>query len=191
MPSQYFEVLSDEIGALPVPTDATDDTFTVQLDGPGGGHWTLGVVDGVFSVVEEVRGPELARVTLSVADWREIAVGRVRDAIAEAIGTPNLSPGLLAKLQEAPRRLEPLRSVNGAIQVAIEDDEEDATYTLTLRLGSQLTSTDAPATTISLGLAQAVDLIGKRENIQSAFFSGSIRLDGDMNLAMSIITSLA
>ena len=191
MPGEYMEILATLLADIPVPADATEDTVTVRLDGPGGGHWTVGVVDDAFTIVEGVRGPEFARMTLSVSDWREFALGRVRDTLLGVMGTPQLSPALLNRLQGAPKQLDALRPFSGTITLCIEDEDDDATYRLTVELGSAVGQDGPPTTSISVDLSQAADLIGRRENVQSAFFAGKIRLDGDMNLAMGLMASIA
>ena len=190
MPAAFTELLAEALGELTPPPDATDDRVAVSVSGPGGGEWHIGVTDGVFDITEGATDSPLVSISLAVSDWREFVAGRVRDVASEHADTSLFDPRALTKLQGSGERAERIRGFAGDIQCIVEDKEEDAEYTATFTLGGGTPNLAAPTTTIRVDLAYLGRLVSGEENVQNAFFAGKIRIDGDMNLAMGLMTAV-
>ena len=57
-------------------------------------------------------------------------------------------------------------------------------------MGGQPPNVTSPTTTIRVDLTYLGRLASGAENVQNAFFAGKIRIDGDMNLAMGLMTAV-
>ena len=190
MPAALTELLREALAEISPPEGASDDRVAAVVSGPGGGSWHLGVSEGAFDLVEGVCEEPLLTLSVTVADWREFVAGRVRDVVRASAPPHLLQPSAITKLQGSGERAERLRAFSGDIQVILEDDEEDAEYCATLTLGAQPPRPDAPTTTVRLDLDYLAKLASGDENVQSAFFAGKIKIEGDMNLAMSVMTAM-
>ena len=190
MPAAFAELLTEAMTEITPPADATDDRVAASVSGPGGGDWHMGVSGGAFDLAEGTTESPLVTLSLSVSDWREFVAGRVRDVVKEHANMSLLDPKALAKLQGSSERAERLRSFAGDIQCIVEDDEEDAEYVATFTLGSAPPNLGAPTTTIRVDLEYLGRLASGSENVQNAFFAGKIRIEGDMNLAMGLMTAM-
>jgi len=190
MPAAFTELLAEAMSEIEPPADASADRVAVFISGPGGGDWHMGVTDGAFDVVEGATEAPLVSISLTVADWREFIAGRVRDVVKEQSNRSLLDPRGLAKLQGSGERASRLRGFSGDIQCIVEDADEDAEYVATFTLGGQGPNVTSPTTTIRIDLGFLGRLASGAENVQNAFFAGKIRIDGDMNLAMGLMTAV-
>ena len=190
MPAALADLVREAMGELTPPADATDDRVAAYVSGPGGGNWHAGVTDGAFELSEGTTESPLVAISLTVADWREFVAGRVRDVVREHADTSLLDPSIIGKLQGSGERAERLKTFTGDIQCIVEDAEEDAEYITTVTLGGGAPNTSAPTTTIRVDLEYLGRLASGEENVQNAFFAGKIRIEGDMNLAMGLMTAM-
>lgn len=190
MPAEFFDQVAAALASEEVPPGAPDDRTMIHLHGAGGGTWNAGFVDGRMTLVDGPVDEAPLQITLTVSDWREFVAGRVRDVIKDA--APDHAPDLTAigHLYSSEEKVETLRAFAGDIQAIVEDAEEDAEYIATFTLGGGTPDATDPTTTIRVGLDALSRLASGAENIQTAFFSGSIRIDGDMNLAMGLMTAM-
>ncbi|MDP6946596.1 MAG: SCP2 sterol-binding domain-containing protein, partial [Myxococcota bacterium] len=189
-PAALAELLAEARAEVEPPADATADRVAVAVTGPGGGDWHMGVTDGAFDIVDGTTDQPLVTLTLAVSDWREFVAGRVRDLVRAHTNAALLDPRALTRLQGSGERVSRLRGFTGDVQVIVEDSEEDAEYTVTFTLGGGAANLAQPTTTIRVDLAYLGRLASGEENVQNAFFAGKIRIDGDMNLAMGLMTAV-
>lgn len=184
-PSAFFDLVRDAVAGQPAP-DAPETTI-FHIEGADGGAWTASVVDGAIAVDAGASGPSILQVTLSVQDWRAIVAGSVRDRLQGAASqAPPFDPGALSKLLTRPEVSDSLRGMEGNLQLVLEDGEHD--YRVTLTFGDSDRDVQTPTTTVSVTMGDAAQIASGEENPQAAFFAGKIRLDGDMNLAMGLMT---
>lgn len=189
MPEEFFELVVEAIGGAPAPPGATEDRSVLRLVGPGGGAWSAGFEGGLLALLEGDAAGPLVTITLSVPDWREFIAGRVRDAVDPHIPVPLGDPRTLTRLVEHSARALILKDFAGDLQIVIEDKDEDADYVATLTFGGGEPSVASPTTTITVTLGDLVAIVSGKDDAQSAFFQGKIRVDGDMNLAMGLMTA--
>ena len=71
----------------------------------------------------------------------------------------------------------------------MQDREEDAEYRVTLTFGTS-GGGNTSATTVSVDLDYLGHLMSGQETPQNAFFAGKIRIEGDMNLAMALMSAM-
>ena len=190
MPAAFADLFQEAMNELSPPADATDDRVAAFVIGPGGGSWHMGVSGGAFELIEGTTEAPLVAVSVTVADWREFVAGRVRDVVRDHVDPGLLDPSMLTKIQGSGERAERLKTFSGDIQCIIEDDDEDAEYMATITVGGGAPNTTAPTTTIRVDLGYLGRLASGAENVQNAFFAGKIRIEGDMNLAMGLMTAM-
>ena len=190
MPAALVELLQTGLSDITPPKDATDDRVAARISGPGGGAWHIGVREGAFELVEGPCERPLVMMSLSVADWREFVAGRVRDALVTAVGSQRLSLDAITELQGSADRANALSALSGDIRVVIEDDEEDAEYCATVTFGGDSPRPATPTTTVRLNLNYLGKLASGGETLQGAFFAGKIAIEGDINLAVNVMTAL-
>jgi putative sterol carrier protein len=79
-----------------------------------------------------------------------------------------------------------LTSVGAVYKFALEGDG-GGTYVLDLKEGLKVTAGDGPAgCTIRMTAADFVDLFEGRANGQALFFTGKLKVEGDMGLALKL-----
>ncbi len=185
-PADFFAKIQEALSSEPAPADAPADKLQIHLTGDGGGGWAIGFVDGALACTEETVEGCPAQVTLSVADWRELTLGKVRDAVAEKVGgIGGISDNDIKNLFKLTSRSEQIKAFSGDLQLQLENGDD--TYKATLTFGGTAPNTESPTTTIAVGLDDFIGITQGEVNPQQAFFMGKIRLDGDMNLAMSLM----
>ncbi len=188
VPEAFFEKVMEVVADIPAPAEAAEDRALVRLDGLGGGEWSVGFVDGRAQIQ---RGPidnPTVQVSLSVIDWREFVVGRVRDVVTPGMDTNLLDPRIVVKIFDDREAVEAVREFVGTIKLTVRDPAEDGEYILFVTLGSQTETREEPATTVEIALNDLASLVRRDSTPQAAFFAGKIRIDGDMNLAMALMT---
>ncbi len=189
-PAAFFQLVAEELAAQPVPPGAPDGEAVVTLTGDGGGSWTIAVQGGEVTVSEGSAEAPIVHATMTVEDWRSFVAGRVRDVVRDAAGRLVFDPAELTKLQERASAVEALRALPGTLVVRLEDGEAGGTYTLGLTTGGAPVSVDAPTATITIKIEDMASLIAGHEDPMTAFFSGKIALDGDMNHVMGLFGAL-
>ena len=189
-PAAFFQLVAAELAAQPVPAGAPDGEATVTLTGDGGGSWTIAVQGGQVTVDQRSADAPIVHATMTVADWRAFVAGRVRDVVRQAAGRLVFEPSELAKLQERASAVEALKALPGTLLVKIDDPDGGAAHALGLTTGGADVALDAPTATITIKLNDVASLIAGHEDPMTAFFSGKIALDGDMNHVMGIFGAM-
>jgi len=185
-PADFFKLLEEALAAEPAPVGAPPEKLAIRLEGDGGGDWALGFAGGKLACTAgRVDGTPL-QITLGVADWRAFVAGRVRDAVAAKVQV-GFDASQAAKLYRVSNKTEAIKAFSGDLQLIVQDQELGADYKLTLTFGGGTPNTAAPKTTVGVYLQDFVGMAAGEVNPQMAFFQGQIRLDGDMNLAMSLM----
>ncbi|MCB9732968.1 MAG: SCP2 sterol-binding domain-containing protein [Deltaproteobacteria bacterium] len=186
-PDHFFELVESALADEPAPSGASPEKLLIHLNGDGGGTWALGFQDGKLTAKKNVgeKDPPL-QLSMTVDDWRAFVAGRVRDAVAAKVNV-GFDAKQVAKLYRVTNKTDQVKAFKGNLQLVVEDKEKGGAHRVTLTFGGAGPVTDNPETTVSVDLEDFVGLAGGEINAQTAFFMGKIRLDGDMNLAMSLM----
>ena len=188
VPEAFFEKVMEVVADIPAPPEAAEDRALVRLEGLGGGEWNVGFVDGRAQIRQGTIDAPTVQVSLSVIDWREFVVGRVRDVVTPGMDKNLLDPRMVVRIFDDREAVEAVRDFQGTIRLTVRDPEEDGDYVLFVTLGSQDETREDPATTVEISLEDLARLVRQESTPQAAFFAGQIRIDGDMNLAMALMT---
>ena len=190
MPATLAEHVEEALKDVTPPPGATADRVSAHVHGPGGGQWHIGVRDGVFDLASGVCEAPLMTMSLSVSDWREFVAGRVRDTMLQHVKRSMLDLAALSNIQGSSERATRVRALEGAIHFVVQDKEEDAEYGVTLTFGTSEGGKASATTTVSVDLDYLGHLVSGQETPQNAFFAGKIRIEGDMNLAMALMSAM-
>jgi len=188
VPEEFFEKVIELVAELPAPPEAATDQAIVRMDGAGGGVWNFGFVGGRAHVAKGTIENPSVQVGLSVIDWREFVVGRVRDVVTPGMDQTLLDPRLLVRIFDDHEAIDAVRDFTGTIRLTVRDVKDDGDYTLFVTLGAQAETRDEPATAVEIDLEDLARLVRREATPQAAFFAGEIRIEGDMNLAMALMT---
>ncbi len=94
---------------------------------------------------------------------------------------------LIERLGQKIQGREDLKTVIGAVYKFVLDGEGGGTFLLDLKSALTVSSTDGPAgCTVRMAAADFVDLFEGRANGQALFFSGKLKVEGDMALALKL-----
>jgi hypothetical protein len=160
---------------------SSDITVAVHLEGDGGGHWVLDVVQGRLSVRDEgAHGPE-PQVSLrqSVADWRAMAVGE--DGAID-LAPPQASPLDVLFVDPVSRQI--LNAVRGMVRFEVSG-YNGRTWWMHVKFGSQPEPRE-PDATIAVDAETYGKMLSRKLMPPEAYFAGKIVLRGDTALAMQL-----
>lgn len=185
-PADFFKLLEDALANEPAPAGASPEKLQIRLAGDDGGAWAIGFDDGKLACAPTDVGGTPLQLSLTVEDWRAFVAGRVRDAVATKVNV-GFDASQASKLYRVSNKTEQIKAFSGDLQLVVQDTAEGKDYRVTLTFGGATPNTAAPKTTVSVFLDDFVGMAAGEINAQAAFFMGQIRLDGDMNLAMSLM----
>jgi putative sterol carrier protein len=188
VPEAFFEKVMELVADIQAPPEAAADRALVRLEGVGGGEWNVGFLEGRAQIREGTISDPTVQLSLSVIDWREFVVGRVRDVVTPGMDTNLLDPRMVVRIFDDREAVEAVRDFKGTLRLTVRDVAEDSDYVLFVTLGSQAETREEPATTVEISLEDLASLVRQDSTPQTAFFAGQIRIDGDMNLAMALMT---
>ena len=183
-PEAFFKVIVETVSGQPLPDNARPERAQISLDGDGGGTWNCGFSDGQFTIEPGSCAGCPVHVALSVDDWREFVAGRLRDSVKEHVDVALIDPQAIVKLYGTAEKIEQVNALKGSLRVTIEDDSRH--YVATLATGGADPVSDEPTATVAMTLENFGLLASGQENPQMAFFSGKIRVDGDLNHVMGL-----
>jgi len=189
-PSQFFsDWLPAEFAKVFGAAGATaassiDVTIRVNLDGEQGGRWDLELRGGQLGVVAGggAAEPEVT-VLQTTADWRAIAVG---ESGGVDLAPPTASPMDILFLDPSSRQV--LKTVKGTIRFEVTG-YNGRTWSLTVKLGPQPVATP-PSATISVDADSYAAMLARTLSPPQAFFTGKVKLSGDVGLAMQLGTAM-
>lgn len=94
---------------------------------------------------------------------------------------------LMRKIGDKIRGREELKQSVGATYKFVLSGDGGGTFLVDLKQALTVTEADgAAACTVSMAASDFVDLFEGRQNGQALFFSGKLRVDGDMSLALKL-----
>lgn len=186
-PSEFFEeVLLDELGAVDVPSGTSREP--AQFNVLGAGIWSIGVDDeGVYIDSKACKCPPI-QVSMTEADWRAVVAGPFKERLAKSGAASLFHPKMMRHLFLPDAKVAMLKNFPGDLQMRIEDPDEAVTYAYTLTLGGGAPKVDTPTTTLTFQMADVEEMLAGRSNPQQLFMSGKLRIDGDMNMVMGLMS---
>jgi putative sterol carrier protein len=183
-PEDFFQLVKETVAGQPLPDNARPERAQLTLSGDGGGVWNSGFVDGAFTIdTGDTANPPI-HIALSLDDWREFVAGKVRDAVREHVDVALLDPAKLTELYGTPDKVDQVNALKGTLRATIEDG--DRHYVASLATGGADPGAAEPTASVAMTLEDFALIASGQENPQMAFFSGKIRVDGDMNHVMGI-----
>ena len=183
-PADFFKLVNETLANEPAPDNARPEKAQFTLEGDGGGTWVSGFSDGRLVIEEGTTETPPVALTLSVDAWRAFVAGPVRDALKEHVDQTLIDPSQLSKLYESADKVDQVMALKGTLAVVIENDGTD--YSALLTTGGISPDAANPTAKVSMTLPDFVTIASGQENPQMAFFSGKIRVEGDMNHVMGL-----
>jgi hypothetical protein len=188
VPEEFFERVLTSLVDLGDIESVIPEHALIRLEGAGGGTWFLAVREGRPVIRPGDTADPVLQITLRVSDWREFVAGRVRDELQRHLSVNLLDPRTLLRILTSEEALALVRDLSGDVQIVVEDDAEHLSYVGTITLGSGAPCIESPTTRVTVELEDAGRIVRGEASPQEAFFTGRIRVDGDMNLAMALVT---
>lgn len=182
-PSHFFEKLIPEMaatksGELSAEQKAVKHSLAIVLTGSGGGEWSIHTEGGNVTVTNGVHPEANPVIALEVDTWRDVLSG---EKAAIGVGG-DISQLDVSRLKpELQTRLAPIK---GTLKLVVEDDDGDVEVLVKFGQGAP----ETPTATITTNAETAQNLQSGKMNPQMAFMQGTIKIAGDMNLAMQVAT---
>jgi hypothetical protein len=152
----------------------------VRVDGAEGGHFHLRVDEGRMSSSPDAGGEPLVILTLAAGEFRRLAeeVGPSPMALLGGIGGDKdfaLTGG----------RVSALRELRGTLRLEVTGDDP---WGLLVHFGPG--PVPEPATTIQIGSEEYRGIREGSLDLQGAFMTGKLMLDGDLEIAMKLAMAM-
>lgn len=185
--AEFFEeVLLDELGQIDVPADTCREP--AQFNVLGAGVWSIGVDDeGVYVDAKPATAPPI-QLSMSEDHWRAVVVGPVKERLARSGAASLFNPKAMRHFFLNEGKVAMLRQFPGDVQMRIDDQDEAVTYAFTLTLGGVTPNVDKPGTTLTFQMRDVEEMLNGKSNAQQLFMQGKLRIDGDMNMVMGLMS---
>lgn len=178
--------------ALQLPQASVPHALVYQVDGAGGGTWSVRLTNGRLEVAAETPWPIASVTVLTAGHFRELVAGAVRDQLVQVLrklGKPLQVPDL-RNLPTDPARVAALAGLQGSLAVVLNDREVDDSYRIFVSFGATPTQPDKPTCTVEVDLADAAALLAARTPPLQWFASGKFRVKGDTSLPVRALGAL-
>ncbi len=184
LPGQFNRMLADQEQAVEdaqrvlASMRAVTATIRVEVRGDGGGTFFLNVEGGRMQPAEApTREPFLTLIQDRTAYERV-----VEEAGDSALGMLGGLSGLAGEMKLTQGRIENLAGVTGCLAFTVSGERG---FTLLTHFGADPVP-EQPDTTITVNESGYADLRAGRIDPQQAFMGGTIKVEGDMQLAMQL-----
>jgi hypothetical protein len=157
---------------------AVDTTLVVEVQGEGGGRFVLNVDSGRLTPGDAPKHP----VAMTLVQGRRDFERLIRDAGDSALGFLGGLSGLAGEIKLTKERLDLLAGLRGTLRFLVKGEDGFAVLT---HFGPGAPK-EPPDTEIRVEPEVYADLQAGRLDAQSAFMSGKLELEGDMQLAMQL-----
>lgn len=173
LPGEYRKLV-EAADSKPAPPDTT---IVVELDGDGGGTWTISVKDGELTGAAGTADTADFVFSQSVTDWRAVVVGEQ--------GAPELVPGnanpMTALLAADSSVQQALEAIKGTVIFHVTEFN-GRTWVLKLSFKGE----GEPEATITVDTDTLEQMRSGALPPPQAYFAGKIQLGGDVNFAMQL-----
>jgi hypothetical protein len=157
---------------------AVDATIVVEVHGEAGGRFVLNIDGGRLTP----GGAPAHPVAMTLVQERRDFERLIRDAGDSALGFLGGLSGLAAEIRLTKDRLELLAGLRGTLRFRVTGDDG---FTVVTHFGPGEPK-EPPDTEIRVAPDVYAELQAGRLDAQSAFMSGKLELEGDMQLAMQL-----
>jgi len=188
----FLEILPEILSEVDLPDELGTERLQITITGDEGIELHFGIdEDGDLSIEEgQSNSPPLA-ITASDSDFMEMIGGRLRDRIKAETGEVQIHPKLLRRLFLPDRIVQNIKALSGNIQTRITDDDDDASYRVTVTVGGGEPNLANPECTVTIDVPTILDIASGREQAQQLFFQGRIKVDGDLGVVMGLMGTLS
>ena len=178
-PAQFFEEWLP--AQLPASKASGEISVRFTLEGEGGGTWRLAIGPSGMTTTRDDDRPVDVGIRQTVADWRAITTG---EAGATSLTPPQAAPTDLLFLDRATQQV--VKQGKGTIRFEVTG-YNGRTWALAVKLGPDAGQVgDQADATISVDAETYGAILARTLPAPAAYFSGKIKLSGDMNLAMQL-----
>lgn len=177
---------------LRLPTVSVEHALVYQVDGPGGGVWSVRLQQGKLAIAAGTPWPIASQTVVTASHFRELVAGAVRDQLVRVLkqlGKPLAVPDL-SKLPTDPARVAALAGLQGSLAVVLHDREVDDSYRIFVGFGGGQHAPDRPTCTVEVDLVDAAALLAARTPPLQWFASGKFRVKGDTSLPVRALGAL-
>jgi putative sterol carrier protein len=157
---------------------AVRTTFVVEVRGEGGGRFVLNVDGGLLSTGDAPAHPVALTLAIDRRDFEPL----IRDAGDAALGFLGGLSGLAGEMKLTKSRLDLLAGVRGSLRFEVKGDDG---FSLVTHFGDG-PPREPPDTVIRVAPDVYAELRAGRLDAQSAFMTGKLEIEGDMQLAMQV-----
>lgn len=190
-PADWFERI---LPALPLrlPTAELAYSAVVHVVGPGGGSWSHVLRAGKLHIQAGVRPPVAVQYSMTVAHFRELLFGAVRERhikVLAQLKMPQVLPDF-SRVAADPTRIAAVAQLRGSLAFELRDRSMADVYRYVLTLGGGPAQLDHPDTTIEVDLDDLTALAMARTPPLKVISSGKLRVKGNTDLPISALTAL-
>lgn len=190
-PREWFETI---LPALPLrlPAITIPHAITYHVMGPGGGVWSVQLVDGHLQTREGWAERTAVQVAMTVPHLREALTGALRNRFADALrgaGRPLVLPDLTTLPVDA-ARMQALSSVVGTLAVDVVDRKFSDKYRYVFTFGSHMAAFDTASTTLEIDADDLVQLLLERGSPWQLLKGPRVRIKGDMDRPAEVLRAL-
>lgn len=158
-----------------------ETTLRVELQGDGGGDFYLNFADASLEVADEPESEPIVWVTQSVTDF--LAMRNEGAGALSALGGAEKAKGRIID----PGIAERVAGLDVTLAIVLSQGDTFSEASALVRLGRG-NQKSAPQITIRASIPDLKDIVAARMPAPQAFMAGKIRIEGDMALAMKLIS---
>jgi hypothetical protein len=176
-PNEWFEQVMPKL-PLKLPPVTIPHSVTYHVIGPGGGVWSLRLVDGKIVCKTGWADTVTLQVAMTVPHLREATVGVLRERFVEFTKRAG-RPVELPDLSRAPfdsARADALADVGGALALDVVDRRFSDRYRYVFTFGPGTASFETASTIVELDADELVQLVVDRGNPWQLLTGGRLRV---------------
>jgi len=167
-------------------------SLRAEVQGEGGGVWTLTLSEGGLQVRPEALPDPLVALVQTRADWQVSVtkgLGGVLTRLSGSMSTPPATTPGTPRPFLTPQKFDRLKLLRGVMNFDVAGYEGDRTIRLKIILNGALEGKD-PTSFLTMTAADYRDVAEGRLLPQQAFLQGKLRITGDPAFALQLLTTV-